>query len=113
MELSRQRLKEAADSAAPFSVILLDIDFFKSINDRYGHQHGDMALQHVVGVCRQHVREGDVFGRYGGEEFVLSLPGTPLEEAALISERIRKDIEHSTFAALTGTIKNHGQLWCG
>lgn len=104
MELSRQRLQEAANSAAPFSVILLDIDFFKSINDRYGHHHGDMALQHVVSVCRQHVREGDVFGRYGGEEFVLSLPGAPLKEAALISDRIRRDIEQSTFSTITGTI---------
>lgn len=104
MELSRQRLAEAADQAAPFSVILLDIDFFKSINDRYGHQYGDMALQHVVGVCSRHVREEDIFGRYGGEEFVICLPGTPLKQAACISEKIRGDIERSPFYTLSGPI---------
>ncbi|KAI7269622.1 hypothetical protein KC345_g7533 [Hortaea werneckii] len=104
MDRSRQLLEEAAESAAPFSIILLDIDFFKSINDRYGHQYGDMALQHVVGVCSRHVREDDVFGRYGGEEFVLCLPDTPLEQAAVISERIRGDIERSAFYTLSGPI---------
>jgi diguanylate cyclase (GGDEF)-like protein/PAS domain S-box-containing protein len=104
MELSRGLLEEAAERSAPFSIILLDIDFFKSINDRYGHQYGDMALQHVVGVCSRHVREEDIFGRYGGEEFVLCLPDTPLKQAAVISEKIRGDIERSAFYTLSGSI---------
>ncbi|KWX87244.1 hypothetical protein AMQ83_14245 [Paenibacillus riograndensis] len=74
MELSRGLLNEAAFSLAPVSVILLDIDFFKSINDRYGHYYGDIELQHIVTVCSRHLREGDIFGRYGGDEFVLCLP---------------------------------------
>lgn len=104
MELSRGLLEEAAERSAPFSIILLDIDFFKSINDRYGHQYGDMALQHVVGVCSRHVRKEDIFGRYGGEEFVLCLPDTPLKQAAVISEQIRGDIERSAFYTLSGSI---------
>ncbi|WNS42513.1 histidine kinase N-terminal 7TM domain-containing protein [Paenibacillus sp. MMS20-IR301] len=104
MALSRQLLREAAEEASPFSIILLDIDFFKSINDRYGHQYGDMALQHVVDVCSRHLREGDVFGRYGGEEFVLSLPGTSLKQAAGISDLIRSDLERSVFYTLSGPV---------
>ncbi|MBW4082129.1 histidine kinase N-terminal 7TM domain-containing protein [Paenibacillus sp. S150] len=104
MELSRRLLEDAPGSLTPVSVILLDIDFFKSINDRYGHHYGDMALQHVVAVCNRHLREGDIFGRYGGEEFVLCLPGTSLKQAALLSEAIRKDIEHSSIYTISGSI---------
>ncbi|CAH1210139.1 hypothetical protein PAECIP111892_03412 [Paenibacillus auburnensis] len=104
MERSRTLLEEASMNQIPVSIILLDIDFFKNINDRYGHQYGDMALQHIVGVCRRHTREGDVFGRYGGEEFVMCLPDTSLQQAALLSEAIRKDIERSAFYTLSGPI---------
>ncbi|OKP85355.1 hypothetical protein A3844_16330 [Paenibacillus helianthi] len=104
MELSRQLLEEASLNLTPVSVILLDIDFFKSINDRYGHHYGDMALQHIVAVCSKHLREGDIFGRYGGEEFVLCLPGTPLKQAALLSEAIREDIERSSVYTISGSI---------
>ncbi|AIQ55288.1 histidine kinase N-terminal 7TM domain-containing diguanylate cyclase [Paenibacillus sp. FSL R7-0331] len=104
MELSRELLDEALNSLTPLSIILLDIDFFKSINDRYGHQYGDMALQHVVGVCAKHVREGDVFGRYGGEEFVMCLPHTPLEQAAAMSEQIRSDVERSPMYTVSGPV---------
>lgn len=104
MELSRALLQDASMSQTPVSIILLDIDFFKSINDRYGHQYGDMALQHIVGVCRRHTREGDVFGRYGGEEFVMCLPGTSLMQAALLSEAIRNDIERSAMYTLSGAV---------
>ncbi|MDF9839987.1 MULTISPECIES: histidine kinase N-terminal 7TM domain-containing protein [unclassified Paenibacillus] len=104
MELSRELLIQAQDSKSPFSIILLDIDFFKNINDRYGHQYGDMALQHVVGVCSRHIRERDVFGRYGGEEFVICLPDTPLKQAALLSEQIRSDVERSPMYTVSGQI---------
>lgn len=105
MELARAQLAEAEASHTPLSIILMDVDFFKSINDRYGHQYGDMALQHITGVCSRHMREGDIFGRYGGEEFVICLPGTSLRQAALLSESIRKDIEHSEFYTLSGPVQ--------
>ncbi|MEK5240219.1 histidine kinase N-terminal 7TM domain-containing protein [Paenibacillus sp. FSL L8-0470] len=104
MEQSRSLLEEAVGSKRPLSIILLDIDFFKSINDRYGHQYGDIALQHIVSVCSKHVREGDIFGRYGGEEFVICLPDTSLKQAALLSEAIRDSIEHSEVYTSSGPI---------
>lgn len=104
MELSRSLLAEAAAGQTPLSIILLDIDFFKSINDRYGHQYGDLALQHIVGVCRRHLQENDIFGRYGGEEFVICLPDTPLHQAAGTAEAIRGDIEQSPLHTPAGPV---------
>ena len=77
----------------PLSMLMLDIDRFKSINDTYGHAIGDMALQCVSRVLREQVREVDIPGRLGGEEFGILLPNTRLEEALVIAERIRKSIE--------------------
>ncbi|WP_340005548.1 GGDEF domain-containing protein [Paenibacillus sp. FSL K6-0276] len=72
--------------------------------DRYGHQYGDQALQHIVEVCNRHMREGDIFGRYGGEEFVICLPGTSLKQAARLCDTIRADIEQSTLYTIIGPI---------
>lgn len=104
LELSRELLVQSASKRSPISVILLDVDFFKSINDRYGHQYGDQALQHIVHVCNRHMREGDLFGRYGGEEFVMCLPDTLLEQAASLCENIRADIEETPFYTVMGPI---------
>ncbi|MCL6602011.1 MAG: diguanylate cyclase [Paenibacillus sp.] len=105
MELSKERLAECVLNKTPLSLILLDIDHFKSINDRYGHEHGDIALQHVVEVCSRHTRERDLFGRYGGEEFVLCLPETSLEQAGQLANTIRKDIEDSLLFTVSETIQ--------
>jgi diguanylate cyclase (GGDEF)-like protein/PAS domain S-box-containing protein len=104
MELSGELLAEAAATQISLSIILLDIDFFKDINDRYGHQYGDVALQHIVAVCSRHLREGDLFGRYGGEEFVICLPGTSLKQAGQLAETIREDIELSAVHILSRAI---------
>lgn len=104
MELSRGLLIQSASDRSSLSIILLDVDFFKSINDRFGHQYGDQALQHIVEVCNRHMREGDIFGRYGGEEFVICLPGTSLKQAAFLCDTIRADIEHSTLHTMIGPI---------
>ncbi len=77
----------------PLSMLMLDIDRFKTINDTYGHARGDMALQCIARVLREQVREVDLPGRLGGEEFGILLPNTRLEEALVIAERIRKSIE--------------------
>ena len=74
-------------------MIVLDIDHFKRFNDTYGHLTGDRVLREVARVLRRNAREGDTVGRYGGEEFVLLLPETTLENAQLFAERIRKAIE--------------------
>ena len=75
------------------SVLLLDIDHFKAINDEYGHHAGDEALISVAGALQESLREGDMLGRYGGEEFVVLLPQTPENDAATAGEKLREAIE--------------------
>ena len=82
----------AARHERPLSVILLDIDFFKSVNDRYGHPAGDEVLKSVAAVVRGALRTEDAFARYGGEEFVIVLRDTPLAQATLVAERVRERI---------------------
>ncbi len=75
---------------APMSVILLDVDFFKRINDTHGHQAGDRTLQALAGLLDDCTREGDIACRYGGDEFVLVLPDTPLQDAIDKAEALRQ-----------------------
>lgn len=74
------------------SVLMLDLDHFKAINDQYGHQAGDRVLKSFVQVCRTHMREVDVMGRLGGEEFAILLPETDIEQAFEIAERLYKAV---------------------
>ncbi|GIK24491.1 MAG: hypothetical protein BroJett006_07370 [Betaproteobacteria bacterium] len=76
----------------PLSVMMLDIDHFKSINDSHGHAAGDMAIQKVVGVLKQLLRGEDLVGRLGGEEFGVLLPETDSARAVIVAERIREQI---------------------
>ena len=78
--------------AAEFSVILVDIDHFKAVNDRYGHPVGDTVLQRLGSVMQRNVRDVDLVTRYGGEEFLILLPQADIERARLIAERIRQAI---------------------
>lgn len=79
----------------PFSVVLLDIDHFKSINDVYGHNVGDNVLRAVGEVIRKSARTSDLVGRWGGEEFLLLLPHTDLTHARLAADRIRSAVERA------------------
>ena len=74
----------------PFSCVMCDLDRFKSVNDTYGHQAGDAVLKQFARILRNEVREIDRVGRYGGEEFMLLLPGTVLDAAVTFAERVRK-----------------------
>jgi diguanylate cyclase (GGDEF)-like protein len=78
------------------SLIMLDLDRFKRINDTYGHQAGDDVLKAVADILKRNLREQDVLGRYGGEEFAIMLPETPLEHTLAIAERLRSLIEEAT-----------------
>lgn len=89
IDRARLALQDAKTSRVPVSVILLDIDNFKRLNDSYGHAVGDAAIIAVAEVCRQAIRAGDVFCRWGGEEFIVLLPGAGLETAAVLAERLR------------------------
>jgi diguanylate cyclase (GGDEF)-like protein len=82
-------LSEAAANTRPLSLIMMDIDFFKQYNDNYGHLVGDQVLILFTQVIRDHVKVSDLFGRWGGEEFVLALPGAHGAQAGQVAERIR------------------------
>jgi diguanylate cyclase (GGDEF)-like protein len=99
-ELGQQLLAAARERGDPVSVLLLDLDHFKSINDDYGHQTGDRALKAVADELKRHLRSGDELGRYGGEEFAVVLPATSTERATAIAERLRTAIATLTFDAL-------------
>ncbi len=78
----------------PFSIIMLDIDHFKKINDTYGHDAGDLVLKSLVKTIKGFLRKGDVIYRYGGEEFLILLPRTTLENATKIAEKLREKISY-------------------
>ena len=88
----------------PFSLVMCDLDKFKSVNDTYGHQAGDEVLKQLSAILRDEAREIDRVGRYGGEEFMLLLPGTVLDAAVTFAERVRKRIEGNTFTFPGGTL---------
>jgi len=77
----------------PISVMMFDIDFFKRVNDVYGHIAGDMVLQVIANITREMIRGADIPARYGGEEFIVLLPETPAPGAAAVAERLRRKIE--------------------
>ena len=79
----------------PLCAMMIDIDFFKRVNDTYGHAAGDEVLRTVAGIIKDALRESDIPARYGGEEFAVLLPYTKLEEAQLVGERLRKAVEDS------------------
>jgi diguanylate cyclase (GGDEF)-like protein len=84
-------------SNSPLSLIMVDIDYFKKVNDTFGHDAGDKVLCKIASLLKNSVRKDDTVARYGGEEFVLILPGAKLEVAAIISERIRRLVETTLF----------------
>lgn len=76
----------------PYSVAMIDIDYFKKYNDHYGHQEGDVALKEVVEIIKTNMRDADRLFRYGGEEFLLLMPNTNLDQSHVVAERIRTAI---------------------
>lgn len=93
--LAEAEFKKAARYNRPLSVIIIDIDHFKKVNDTYGHSAGDQALVHVAHLTRLAARETDVVARHGGDEFVLLLPETDVAAALQAAERLRAQIEHT------------------
>jgi diguanylate cyclase (GGDEF)-like protein len=89
----------------PLSCVMCDIDKFKSVNDTYGHQAGDAVLRQFAKILQGEAREIDRIGRYGGEEFLLLLPGTVLDAAVTFADRVRKAVEEHTFTFDGGTLK--------
>ena len=79
----------------PLCAMMIDIDFFKKVNDTYGHAAGDEVLRTVAQIIKQTLRESDIPARYGGEEFAILLPFTHLDEAKIVGERLRKAVENA------------------
>ena len=98
-----QKLQEEKRRASrydlPLSLIMVDIDWFKKLNDTYGHEVGNFVLRRLSGIIQRCIRDVDIFARYGGEEFAIILPQTQREEAAIIGERIRDQVEKEVFEA--------------
>ena len=93
------RLKE------PLGCVMCDLDRFKSVNDEHGHHAGDAVLKQFAQILKRAAREIDVVGRYGGEEFIILLPGTVLDAAVTFADRVRKDVEAHTFVFEGGSIR--------
>jgi diguanylate cyclase (GGDEF)-like protein len=98
-----QRLEEEAERARHFNgklaFLMIDIDHFKKCNDKFGHLVGDVVLREAAGIMKNSLREIDIIGRYGGEEFCIVLPDTSKEGAFIVAERLRKAMEASSITA--------------
>ncbi len=82
---------------APLTMAMLDLDFFKRINDTFGHKVGDKVLRHAAALCQRRTRATDLLARFGGEEFVALFPDTSLEQAAQVCEELRRQLEQASF----------------
>jgi len=96
-------VEQASSRGKPLALMILDIDFFKSINDTYGHDAGDDVLREFAVRIRKSIRGIDLACRYGGEEFVIVMPETDLTVAGMVAERLRRSIAGETFAVNKGT----------
>ena len=90
LEIYQREVEVSRRGSLPFSLLLSDLDNFKSLNDQYGHDLGDKVLVHIAQLLRQHVRRGDYIFRIGGEEFCLMLPGAGPEQASAVAEHLHK-----------------------
>lgn len=92
-EALEAEMERTQRSRIPTALLLLDIDFFKKVNDTWGHEVGNQALQHLAALLKHQIRRIDIACRYGGEEFTVILPSTPLNLAMEVAERLRRAIE--------------------
>jgi diguanylate cyclase len=98
LEVVSAELKRHWRSDAPVSLLMLDIDHFKNVNDQFGHPVGDEALRNIAQILRESLRDPDTPGRYGGEEFGVVLPDTDAEGACVIAERVRRQVADAVVA---------------
>jgi diguanylate cyclase (GGDEF)-like protein len=88
----------------PMSLVLFDIDRFKSINDSFGHYAGDHVIMQIADICQQQKRKSDIIARFGGEEFLILLPETERAAAQRVAERLRRKVETSAFSVASNAI---------
>jgi len=105
VEMAAQKLKSSTRFKKPLSVLVCDLDHFKKVNDTYGHDMGDLVIRGFGDVLKRTKRDTDVVGRFGGEEFVVVCEETDCEGAALLAERIRSELESTSFHTESGPLK--------
>ena len=104
IEISNQQLRVTRESGISITVLLLDVDDFKQVNDRHGHESGDAVLKMITKQCAKTLRSDDVFARWGGEEFVALLPETDAHKSRNVALRIRDVISSATVATRNANI---------
>jgi diguanylate cyclase (GGDEF)-like protein len=97
LTLAETEWRRFQDDGAPFALLILDVDLFKSINDRFGHYVGDAVIKSMAAICQREKRDADILARIGGEEFVLLLPQTRRNEAVGFAEKLRQRVETEPF----------------
>lgn len=105
-----REIKRAERIGYPVTLLFLDIDHFKDVNDTYGHAAGDAVLRTLGPVLRRNVRDVDVVARYGGEEFVIILSGCPFEAAGVVAEKLRRSVEQMSFVIPLGVGQGDGRV---
>ena len=95
MQMLEQEIERVKRNKKPFSLIMFDLDHFKNVNDRFGHAAGDTVLRSVANTVKKRIRKTDYFARWGGEEFIILLPETSLNNAAELAEELRKKISET------------------
>jgi diguanylate cyclase (GGDEF)-like protein/putative nucleotidyltransferase with HDIG domain len=108
METLDREWRQATRSGQNFSVIMLDLDGFKQVNDRHGHLEGDKILSSVAKLLADRVRQSNVLARYGGDEFALLMPRTDIDQAEILAERLRSSIEADPSLAANGITGSFG-----
>lgn len=94
MSMAYRKQEDAIRRGSKMSLMIIDLDYFKRINDQFGHHVGDLVLQKVALTLRENVRESDLVSRIGGEEFAILLPDTPIKKARVVADKIRSKIEN-------------------
>jgi diguanylate cyclase (GGDEF)-like protein len=104
LERLNEELPRTKRHKLKLSILMIDLDHFKECNDAYGHLVGDIVLKDIARIMKEHIRQVDLVGRYGGEEFVIALPDTDKSSAANVADRIRQSVERYKFKAYDETI---------
>lgn len=97
-QILEAEFRKSSLEKTPLSIIMVDIDHFKAVNDRYGHDEGDRALIHIASLLKGALRKHDIVARFGGEEFLVVLPKTIMKDAVVVAERIRRSAETTPLA---------------
>jgi len=107
-EILKQEVETSNRYGQALSLIILDIDDFKRVNDGHGHNAGDVILKELASVLKNNQRGSDVYARWGGEEFLVLMPGTSLDDAIITAERLRKGIEEASFSYVNNLTSSFG-----